>query len=162
MFAFAVGALIVEFGALLLASGGGSDDGSKELAVQGTSTDVDADALDADELVDPNSAYDPVRAGEETPSSYRQLLRRDQIAPIYDPSFTTVDDIDWPLDALIVGVTGTETSKAYPACVHLVSGGLRNILPWPTVLGRIIRSESPAKRSTRDPLRRESQHQQSA
>jgi hypothetical protein len=110
----AVGALVVVFGVLLLASGGGPDDGAEELTVPGTSADVDASASDAVDPVDPNSVYDPVRAGEETPNTYRQLLRRDQIAPIYDPSFTSADDIDWPLDALIVGVTGTETSKAYP------------------------------------------------
>ena len=114
LFAVVVGALVVVFGILLLASGGGSDDRSEELTVPGTSVDVNANALDSVEPVDPNSVYDPVRAGEDTPSSYRQLLRRDQIAPIYDPSFTAADDIDWPLDALIVGVTGTETSKAYP------------------------------------------------
>jgi hypothetical protein len=110
----AVGALVVVFGVLLLASGGGSDEGSEELTAPGTSADVDTSASDAVVPVDPNSVYDPVQAGEATPSTYRQLLRRDQIAPIYDPSFTTADDIDWPLDALIVGVTGAETSKAYP------------------------------------------------
>ncbi len=110
----AVGAVFVVFGVLLLASGGGSDDGSEDFTVPGTSADVDVNALDSVEPVDPNSVYDPVQAGEATPSTYRQLLRRDQIAPIYDPSFTLADDIDWPLDALIVGVTGTETSKAYP------------------------------------------------
>jgi hypothetical protein len=110
----AVGALVVVSGVLLLAPGGESDDGVEELTVPGTSAEVDASASDSVEPVDPNAVYDPVQAGEATPNTYRQLLRRDQIAPIYDPSFTTADDIDWPLDALIVGVTGTETSKAYP------------------------------------------------
>jgi hypothetical protein len=114
LFVVVVGALVVVFGVLILASGSGSDDRSEELAVPRTSNDVDANAFDGVEPVDPNSVYDPVQAGEDTPSSYRQLLGRDQIAPIYDPSFTTADGIDWPPDALIVGVTGTETSKAYP------------------------------------------------
>ena len=109
-----VGALVVVFGVLVLASGTRFDGGAEELTVPSASPAVETDALDVAGPVDPNSVYDPVRAGEETPSSYRQLLRRDQIAPIYDPSFITADGIDWPLDALIVGVTGTETSKAYP------------------------------------------------
>lgn len=102
------------FGVLLLASGGGSDGGTEELSVPGSVVESNSNKVAAGEPVDPNSVYDPVQAGEETPNTYRQLLRRDQIAPIYDPSFTSADDIDWPLDALIVGVTGVEASKAYP------------------------------------------------
>ena len=64
--------------------------------------------------------YDPIRAGEERPPTYRQLLRRDQIEPIYDPSFTDVDSVDWPDDTLVIGVEGSVSSKAYPV-THLNS-----------------------------------------
>jgi len=64
--------------------------------------------------VDPGSAYDPVRSGEPTPQGFRQLLARDQIQPIYDPTFTSADDVDWPADSLVVGVAGVRDAKAYP------------------------------------------------
>jgi hypothetical protein len=62
--------------------------------------------------------YDPVTAGEELPAGYRQLLDRDQIAPIYEPTFTTPDAVDWPGDMLVIGVAGADTAKAYPV-THL-------------------------------------------
>jgi hypothetical protein len=72
------------------------------------------------ELADPNDVYDPVKSGEETPSGYRQLLRRDSILPVYDPQFTTSDQVDWPDDSLVIGVTVAEIAKAYPV-THLNS-----------------------------------------
>jgi hypothetical protein len=71
-------------------------------------------------LADPNDVYDPVKAGEATPSGYRQLLRRDSILPVYDPQFTSADQVDWPSDSLVIGVAGAETAKAYPV-THLNS-----------------------------------------
>lgn len=67
---------------------------------------------------DPDVTYDPVRAGEELPAGYRQLLDRDQIAPIYEPTFTTPDAVDWPGEMLVIGVAGGDTAKAYPV-THL-------------------------------------------
>lgn len=67
---------------------------------------------------DPSEAYDPVRAGEELPEGYRQLLGRDQIAPIYDPTFKTPVEVDWPSDMLVIGVAGSSEAKAYPV-THL-------------------------------------------
>lgn len=67
---------------------------------------------------DPNATYDPVRAGEEAPEGFRQLLFRDQITPVYEPEFTTADQLDWPDDMLVVAVAGTSQSKAYPV-THL-------------------------------------------
>lgn len=67
---------------------------------------------------DPASLYDPVRAGEELPSGFRQLLDRDQIAPIYEPTFTTPTGVDWPAEMLVIGVAGAEAAKAYPV-THL-------------------------------------------
>ena len=62
----------------------------------------------------PSDVYDPVRAGEEPPRGFRQLLGRDQIAPVYDPVYVDPDEVDWPADSLVLGVAGTKTAKAYP------------------------------------------------
>ena len=62
----------------------------------------------------PSDVYDPVRAGEEPPPGFRQLLGRDQIAPVYDPVYVARDKVDWPADSLVLGVAGTKTAKAYP------------------------------------------------
>ena len=110
--AVAAGALLVVAGVLIVTSGGTSDTDSQEGATTRTIPDIGATA--SVDPVDPDSVFDPVRAGEETPPTYRQLLARDQIAPIYDPTFTSADDADWPLEVLIVGVEGPETAKAYP------------------------------------------------
>jgi len=67
---------------------------------------------------DPSNVYDPVRAGESLPLGYRQLLDRDQILPVYDPIFTSASMVDWPAEMLVIGVSGEETSKAYPV-THL-------------------------------------------
>lgn len=63
---------------------------------------------------DPLATYDPVTAGEELPPGYRQLLSRDQIAPIYDPQFTSAGEVDWPGDMLVIGIAGASEAKAYP------------------------------------------------
>lgn len=62
----------------------------------------------------PSDVYDPVRAGEQPPSGFRQLLARDQIAPVYDPVYAPADQVDWPADSLVLGVAGTKTAKAFP------------------------------------------------
>ena len=62
----------------------------------------------------PSDVYDPVRAGEEPPRGFRQLLGRDQIAPVYNPAYIASDEVDWPADSLVLGVAGTKTAKAYP------------------------------------------------
>lgn len=62
----------------------------------------------------PSGVYDPVRAGEDPPPGFRQLLGRDQIAPVYDPVYVARDAVDWPPDSLVLGVAGTKTAKAYP------------------------------------------------
>ncbi len=59
-------------------------------------------------------AYNPVTAGESLPDGFRQLLARDAIAPIYDPIFTTPDQVDWRNDTQVVGVFGGDEAKAYP------------------------------------------------
>lgn len=65
-------------------------------------------------LADPSETYDPVRAGEETPRGFRQLLNRDVIAPIYDPVFVAAAASEWPDEALIIGVEIDGDARAYP------------------------------------------------
>jgi hypothetical protein len=67
---------------------------------------------------DPTETYDPVEAGEPPPEGFRQLLARDQIAPVYEPEFTSADTVDWPQDMLVVAISGESESKAYPV-THL-------------------------------------------
>ena len=62
----------------------------------------------------PNDAYNPVTAGEPLPDGFRQLLARDAIAPIYNPSFFTADQIDWPAATQVIGVSSGAEAKAYP------------------------------------------------
>ena len=107
-----LGGLVVLFGIFLVASGGDSDRNvGGDVA---SNAPFQTESANADDPVDPDAVYDPVQAGEETPQSYRQLLRRDQIAPIYEPTFTSADGADWDPEILIVGVEGRATSKAYP------------------------------------------------
>ncbi|MGZ8755497.1 MAG: hypothetical protein ACXW15_09960 [Acidimicrobiia bacterium] len=61
-------------------------------------------------LADPDEVYNPVSAGQPLPGGYRQLLRRDAILPVYDPEFTSADEVDWPNDSLVMGVAGAETT----------------------------------------------------
>lgn len=67
---------------------------------------------------DPTDTYDPVSAGEMPPEGFRQLLTRDQIAPVYEPEFAAADRLDWPDDMLVIGIAGASESKAYPV-THL-------------------------------------------
>ena len=72
------------------------------------------------QLADPSATYDPVRAGEETPRGFRQLLARDRIAPVYAPVFIAASATEWPDDALIIGVEIDGEARAYPVA-HLNS-----------------------------------------
>ena len=62
----------------------------------------------------PAEVYDPVKAGEPLPSGFRQVVDRDQILPIYQPTFTSAGEVDWPADMLVIGVAGSKEAKAYP------------------------------------------------
>ena len=66
------------------------------------------------QTVDIGALYNPFRAGEEMPSGYRQVLGRDVIAPIYDPTFVPATDTPWDDDTLVIGVAIGDESKAYP------------------------------------------------
>ena len=65
-------------------------------------------------LADPGDVYDPVKAGERLPRGFRQLLRRDAILPIYDPTFLSAGQTTWPEDALVLGVELEGDARAYP------------------------------------------------
>jgi hypothetical protein len=64
--------------------------------------------------IDIAAVYNPVKEGDTLPEGFRQLLERDQIEPVYDPQYTSSDQVDWPDGMLILGVEGTQTQKAYP------------------------------------------------
>ena len=68
--------------------------------------------------VDVDAVYDPVKAGEDLPDGYRQGLNRDQIVPVYNPTFAGAGEVDWPADMLVIGAAGTTEAKAYPV-THL-------------------------------------------
>jgi len=65
-------------------------------------------------LVDPAEAYDPVRAGEPLPDGFRQLLRRDGILPIYDPTFLPGSTSDWSPETMVLALEIGGEAKAYP------------------------------------------------
>lgn len=68
----------------------------------------------AGERVDPQSAYNPVLAGESLPADFRQILPRDAIRPVYDPTFVTADGVNWPDNTDVIGVEINGEAKAYP------------------------------------------------
>ena len=82
-------------------------------ADQGLSVNVAA-TTEVQQTVDVAAVYNPVKEGDTLPEGFRQLLARDQIEPVYDPQYTSSDQVDWPDGMLVLGVEGTETQKAYP------------------------------------------------
>jgi hypothetical protein len=66
------------------------------------------------ETPSPEGVYDPVAAGEPTPSGFRQLLARDRIAPIYHPVHIAADEVDWDDDTLVIGIAIDDEAIAYP------------------------------------------------
>jgi hypothetical protein len=82
-------------------------------------TDADSQAVattqaQATAPLDIASVYNPVAEGDPLPDGFRQLLARDQIVPVYDPKYTSADNVDWPDGMLVLGVEGARTSKVYP------------------------------------------------
>lgn len=64
--------------------------------------------------VDPSDAYNPVAAGVRLPDGFRQLLPRDAIKPVYEPTFVEADRAGWPADTEVIGVSIGGEAKAYP------------------------------------------------
>lgn len=77
-------------------------------------SDADQIQVDAGSIEAPDDAYDPVKAGEPTPEGYRQLLFRDAILPVYNPTFRSVSATEWSDDTLVIGVELDGEAKAYP------------------------------------------------
>lgn len=65
-------------------------------------------------VIDPRAVYDPVRAGEELPAGFRQLLGRDAIHPVYMPTFVAAEEAGWDDETLVIGVARGTEAKAYP------------------------------------------------
>ncbi|GMQ94421.1 MAG: hypothetical protein BMS9Abin12_1911 [Acidimicrobiia bacterium] len=65
------------------------------------------------EATDLESLYNPVHAGEEQPSGFRQLLPRDAIRPIYEPEFLSAAETGWPDETLVVGLEIDGDARAY-------------------------------------------------
>ena len=65
-------------------------------------------------IIPPDDAYDPVLVGEPLPSGYRQLLRRDAIPPVYNPTFRSVGDTEWSDDTLVIVLVIDDDARAYP------------------------------------------------
>lgn len=81
-------------------------------AFTGTTTDELTTASGV--RVDPSEAYNPVLAGEPLPDGFRQLLPRDAIKPVYEPTFISASEVAWPAATDVIGVTSGGESKAYP------------------------------------------------
>lgn len=62
----------------------------------------------------PDDVPNPVAHGVELPQDYVAVRGRDEIAPIYDPTFVEADAAGWPDDALVVGLALDGDARAYP------------------------------------------------
>jgi hypothetical protein len=60
------------------------------------------------------SLYDPVRGNEELPQGFRQVLGRDAIRPIYEPTFVAAEDAGWSDSTLVVALEIDGDARAYP------------------------------------------------
>ena len=70
--------------------------------------------IEAGPVVAPGGTPDPVRDGAPTPPGFRQLLPRDAILPVYNPTFVAPNGVDWPDDTLVIGLELDGEAKAYP------------------------------------------------
>ena len=69
--------------------------------------------------------------------SWRQLLSRDSIAPIYDPAFVPASKAGYDANALVIGVAINGEAKAYPIgplngreMVNDMVGGIPVLVTW--------------------------------
>jgi hypothetical protein len=65
-------------------------------------------------IVPPESQYDPVEAGEPLPDGFRQLLPRDAILPIYNPTYVAAEASEWTGETLVLGIEIEGDARAYP------------------------------------------------
>jgi len=116
---------------LLPAGGGGPDDATESTPVavapeplatappSVTSSDTPASIV-LGVRVRPGDVPDPFREGETLPEGYRQLLARDSIRPVYDPTFVTAEAIGWRDQDLVLGLEIDDDARAY-SIAHLNS-----------------------------------------
>lgn len=88
-------------------------------------------------LSSPTDTFDPVKAGEVVPPGFRQVLDRDDIAPIYNPAFVRASDVDWPAGSLVIGVDIDGEARAYPVgfltrreIVNDLHRGIPTLVTW--------------------------------
>ena len=60
-------------------------------------------------LFDPTDVRDVV-----LPEGYLRSWARDQIAPVYEPTFVGIDGVPWPDDELVIGININGQQRAYP------------------------------------------------
>ena len=77
-------------------------------------TPPDQTQIGAEPVELPDGIYDPVRAGEPTPAGFRQLLPRDAIHPVYNPTFRSAESTEWSAGTLVIGLELNGEAKAYP------------------------------------------------
>jgi len=65
------------------------------------------------DVPDPLEVFDPTLEGRG-PVGYRGVVPRDQIEPVYTPSFVSAINVGWNDDALVIGVDLEGESRAYP------------------------------------------------
>jgi len=121
-FAFATAAILLVAAVasvLLLTGDDGSNDAVESTLIAATSTAQEAmdpgRAVGADPgvRVQPGDVPDPFLEGEDLPRGYRQLLGRDDIRPVYDPTFVTAEAIGWNDQDLVLGVEIDGDARAY-------------------------------------------------
>ena len=63
----------------------------------------------------PEGLFDPTDVRDvELPDGYLRSWGRDQLAPVYDPTFITADQVPWDDDEVIIGVNINGVQRAYP------------------------------------------------
>ena len=63
----------------------------------------------------PEGLFDPTDVrGVELPEGYLRSWGRDQLAPVYDPTFITAEQVPWDDDEVIIGVNINGQQRAYP------------------------------------------------
>jgi len=104
---------------LLLTGDGGSGEAAETTLIAATSTAPEpvgsgqAVAAAPGVRVQPGDVPDPFLEGEDLPRGYRQLLGRDDIRPVYDPTFVTAEAIGWSDQDLVLGVEIDGDARAY-------------------------------------------------
>ena len=99
-------------------------------------------AADAEAVVATQSATNPALPGRNNPLSeqdytWQQLLRRDSIKPIYNPTFTSAAEAAYDDRELVIGVALNGEAKAYPIgplngreMVNDLLGGVPILVTW--------------------------------